>query len=387
MLFQTIHTSGTTIYFVFFILFYWISHIPRTNPGAGWWACAILSAAIARLLLLILSNNGDIQLTIFSYSTFLILEKIFLVIGISRFLKVNLWNHWVFYLAGICSCWMLLAWYTAMPLWIYSIGLAVFNVVVLSFVTVVCFIKRNEVSQRLMLVVSVVCGLLVLHWATFPSIFFFPTWKVIGFGVGTLLVLVQYLGLLASVLLQFQKRLLDAEEKALELAYRDPLTGLNNKHYLSNLFEQALLLATRPHQLLAVIYIDLDNFKPINDSAGHKTGDEVLKEVAKRLKEYTRSTDISARIGGDEFIVIATQLDHIDQINTIANKLLQQLTREIQVDDNTYVLGASIGISFYPAHGDNLASLIEAADEAMYHVKRSGKNGYVVYGENMSLKE
>lgn len=199
-----------------------------------------------------------------------------------------------------------------------------------------------------------------------------------------MLALVQYLSLLASVLLQFQKRLLAAEERALELAYHDPLTGLNNKHYLSNLFEQALLLATRPHHLLAVIYIDLDNFKPINDSAGHKTGDRVLKEVARRLKACTRSTDISARVGGDEFIVIATQLESEGQIDGIAQKLLRQLTSEIQVEKETYTLGASVGISLYPVHGEHLASLIELADEAMYQVKRDGKNGYFVYGRGMT---
>ncbi|MBN9401291.1 MAG: GGDEF domain-containing protein, partial [Burkholderiales bacterium] len=196
------------------------------------------------------------------------------------------------------------------------------------------------------------------------------------------LALVQYLSLLANVLLQFQHRLLEAEGRALELAYLDPLTGLNNQNYLNKLFEQALLLATRPHHFVAVFYIDLDNFKPINDGAGHRTGDEVLKEVARRLKECTRSTDINARIGGDEFIVVATQLERESQIDRIARKLLDRLTAEIRVDGTAYSLGASIGVSLYPAHGNTLPALIEAADEAMYRVKYNGKNGYALHGRS-----
>ncbi len=352
--------------------------MPRANSGAGWWACAMLSAAIARLFLLVLAGNSDVQWAIFIYSFWLVLEKTLLVIGINRFLNLHIQQHWIFKLAGITGCWILFAWGFSIPMWIYGVGLAIFNILVLSFVAVACFTQQNEVSHQLMRLISVICGLLVLHWFVFPLSFFFPAWQMVGFSVGTILVLVQYFLLLASILLQFQKRLIDAEENALRLAYHDPLTGLTNKHSLNHLFEQALVLANRPHQFLAVIYIDLDNFKPINDSAGHKIGDEVLKEVAKRLKDNLRSTDICARVGGDEFVVIATQLDHVGQVNGIASKLLKQLTREIQAEGNTYNLGASMGVSFYPAHGDNLATLIEVADHAMYCIKRNGKNGFHV---------
>jgi diguanylate cyclase (GGDEF)-like protein len=224
---------------------------------------------------------------------------------------------------------------------------------------------------------------LALHWATaFPLAEVFPRWRVIGLAVGTVLVLIQYLSLLAGVLRQFQKRLTDAESRALELAYCDPLTGLNNKNYLDQLFQQALLLATRPHHSVAVCYIDLDNFKPINDRAGHKTGDKVLQEVARRLKHCMRSTDISARIGGDEFIVVATQLEQAaqaEQVDRIAGKILDRLSADVLIDGAAYPLGASIGISLYPQHGDTLPALIEAADEAMYRVKSTRKNGYALY--------
>jgi diguanylate cyclase (GGDEF)-like protein len=131
---------------------------------------------------------------------------------------------------------------------------------------------------------------------------------------------------------------------------------------------------------VAVFYIDLDNFKPINDTAGHAVGDEVLKTVAARLKSSTRSTDICARVGGDEFVVIATQLDDEAQAGEVAKKLMARLTEYIAVDGKEYALGASIGVALYPQHGRNLAELVQRADKAMYQVKRTGKSGCEIFG-------
>ncbi|MGE4451612.1 diguanylate cyclase domain-containing protein [Castellaniella sp.] len=380
MLFDIVHISGITLYFVFVILFWWMSRVPRTNPGAGWWACALLGAALARLLLFTLDGAADPRAATLSYATFIALEKTLLVLGIIRFLKLGIGDRRVLWPAGLLATWTGVAWLSAIPLWAYGIGLAAFNTAALAFIAACCLIRRREAPGRLIHVTALASGALALHWTTFPLVFFFPGWGIAGFAIGTSLALVQYLSLLANVLLQFQHRLLDAEERALELAYLDPLTGLNNQNYLNKLFEQALLLATRPHHFVAVFYIDLDNFKPINDGAGHRTGDEVLKEVARRLKESTRSTDINARIGGDEFIVVATQLERESQIDRIARKLLDRLTAEIRIDGTAYSLGASIGVSLYPAHGSTLPALIEAADKAMYRVKYNGKNGYALHG-------
>jgi len=168
------------------------------------------------------------------------------------------------------------------------------------------------------------------------------------------------------------------------MPFQDPLTGLNNQRYVDALFEKALVLATRPHQLVAVIYIDLDNFKPVNDRAGHAVGDEVLKAVADRLRKATRSTDICARIGGDEFVAICTQLEDQGQVHVIAAKLLNKLTSAVTVDGNDYILGASIGISLYPLHAASLPKLMEYADSAMYQIKHNGKNGYQIYGMGLA---
>ncbi|WP_377705278.1 diguanylate cyclase domain-containing protein [Pseudoduganella sp. UC29_71] len=222
---------------------------------------------------------------------------------------------------------------------------------------------------------------LTAHWLAAPALIeLFPSWSGNAFLLGTVLVLALYFVLLTAVLSQFQTRLMDAESKALELAVQDPLTGLHNQRSMTALFDQALVLATRPHHVVAVYSIDLDNFKPINGTAGHAVGDKMLKAVAARLKGSTRRTDICARVGADDFVVIATQLDDEVQATEIARKLLARLTEGIAVNGKQYALGASIGVALYPKHGRSLAELFQCAGHAMYHVKRNGKSGCEVFG-------
>ena len=168
--------------------------------------------------------------------------------------------------------------------------------------------------------------------------------------------------------MQFQKRLLDAELYALDLAYHDPLTGLNNQRYMNTLFDQALMLAMRPHQILAVIYIDLDNFKPINDNAGHMVGDEVLKVIAKRLQDNTRSTDICARVGGDEFVILS-HADHRTLRLQIRNFRRMVVWDPAHEPYKKMMFGVSCGLASIPADGETVEQVMHCADERMYAVK------------------
>ncbi|WP_374539074.1 diguanylate cyclase domain-containing protein [Chitinimonas taiwanensis] len=377
---EIVHTIGSTAYFVLFILFLWVSRIPRTNPGAGWWAAAMLFAFSARLVFLLLLPQHGSPLTVTLYATLNVIEKLCLLTGLVRFFSFPLRLHGLWLATLAVELWLLLAWAYAFAPMLRGAGVALFNAACLAYVAWIAYQKRAELQPWLMRLTAISSALLALHWLTvFVLIEFIPGWFTQGFLLGTLLALIQYFSLLAALLLSFQQRLLDAEAKALDMAFQDPLTGLNNQRYMSTLFDKVLLLANRPHQLVAVIYIDLDNFKPINDSAGHAVGDQVLKAVAARLKQVTRSTDICARVGGDEFVAICTQLAHQQQAHEIASKLLAQLTSPITVAGKDYVLGASIGISLYPLHGDSLPRLLEYADSAMYEIKRAGKNGYRIH--------
>jgi diguanylate cyclase (GGDEF)-like protein len=379
-LLDTVNVIGSTIYFVFVILLAWLSTIPRTSPGAGCWAIAILFGMSARLSLMALPHTLSTEHINCIYAFFILLEKCFLLIGAFQFFNLrHLMRPYLLFIA--CGfLWLAITFLAESNRILFSLGFGIINAAALFLLSYICYRERANIPHRIMHITSIICLLLGIHWLTYPLLRFTDFWQVPGFLLGTTLVLLEYLCLISAILLQFQKRLLEAERNALELAYHDPLTGLNNQRYMTTLFEQALVLALRPHQMLAVFYIDLDNFKPINDSAGHHVGDEVLKVIAKRLVEHTRSTDICARMGGDEFVVIATQLETEEQVKQVANKILQQCCTPVEINKNHYHLGASIGISIYPQHGNDLTQLLQNADDAMYQVKKNGKSGFQVFG-------
>ncbi|MRW93532.1 diguanylate cyclase [Duganella sp. FT80W] len=380
MSFEIVHTFGFTVYFVFLLFFVWVSRFEKTSPGAGWWALAICFALLARLLLFLILPSNNTHPATFAYAFFIVLEKPFLLTGLARFLRLQIRERWFWLAAAVAELWIILAWSTDAPPLLRSIGYTIVNAGFQFYIAWLAWRHRREVPGGVLMLTAAASLALGLHWLLAPYIIALePAWFRNGFVLGSMLVLIKYSSLLAALLLRFQQRLVDAEAKAMGMAFLDPLTGLKNKRYMETLFDHALLLATRPHQLVAVFYIDLDNFKPINDNAGHAVGDEVLKTVATRLQSHTRSTDICARVGGDEFIVIGTQLEDAEQAYDIARKLLGQLTTQIPVSGASYALGASIGISLYPKHGTSLTELIERADRAMYQVKRNGKGGYVIY--------
>ncbi|MFC3116006.1 diguanylate cyclase domain-containing protein [Cellvibrio fontiphilus] len=384
-LFDTVNIIGSTIYFVFAVLLAWLSRIPRTPAGAGCWALAIFSGMCARLSLLLLPADYSSAAIEFIYTSFIMLEKCFLLIGALQFFNLRRYTYPYLIFIACGFLWILFSWRSDIDRVIFSMGIGLFNAAALWLLAAICYQKRYSLNRPILLLTATACSLLALHWLSYPVLRFIDFWLAPGFLIGTLLVLFEYLCLTSIVLLQFQKRLVEAEHHALELAYHDPLTGLNNQRYMNTLFEQALILALRPHQLLALFYIDLDNFKPINDTAGHHMGDEVLKTIAQRLLTSTRSTDICARIGGDEFVVIATQLENETQIQQIAHKLLHQCCLPLTIAQQQFQLGASIGISIYPRQGENLHQLLKQADQAMYQVKKNGKSGFLVFDAGMDI--
>ncbi|MBB5189715.1 diguanylate cyclase (GGDEF)-like protein [Silvimonas terrae] len=378
---EVVHTFGFTVYFVFALMFTWASHIQRTNPGAGWWALSISSAFFARLLYFALLYTGDTRLIITAYAFFIVLEKPLMLTGIVRFLNLPITTRWFWFIAALADLWLAIAWVGEFDGFTRIAGYSLINTSLLACAAWLIFRHHKVVPGLSLRIAALACLALAAHWLTAPVfIQLYPAWATTGFAVGTMLTLVQYLSLLTAVLSLFQKRLLESEARALDMAFLDPLTGLNNQRYMTTLFDQALLLATRPHHIVAIFYIDLDNFKPVNDKAGHAVGDEVLKAMAQRLKDCTRSTDICARVGGDEFVVIGTQFTREFQVEEMARKLLEHVLLPIEVGGYTFQLGASIGVSLYPEHGNSLTELVQCADKAMYHIKRNGKSGVAVYG-------
>lgn len=177
------------------------------------------------------------------------------------------------------------------------------------------------------------------------------------------------------------------EEKKLKnnlkhLAHHDSLTNLPNRVLFNDRLEQAIIKSNRSKIELAVFFIDLDKFKPINDTLGHEVGDEVLVQVSRLLRLAIRSEDTLARIGGDEFTIIMENFSNIEDVSKIAEKLVKSLHPPVIVGKHSLSLSLSIGISLYPHDTNNAKDLLKLADKAMYKAKDSGRNNFKFYKED-----
>jgi diguanylate cyclase (GGDEF)-like protein/PAS domain S-box-containing protein len=174
------------------------------------------------------------------------------------------------------------------------------------------------------------------------------------------------------------------EERLRDLAYHDQLTGLSNRPAFLEIFVHALRRAQRQGNALALLYLDLDRFKRINDSLGHGVGDELLAEVGARLHRVVRDADTVARLGGDEFIVLMEDVINREGPARLARKLLEALGEPVDVDEQRLYVTASIGISCFPDDGSDATTLLKNADAAMYLAKQAGRNGYRYFTSAMA---
>lgn len=182
------------------------------------------------------------------------------------------------------------------------------------------------------------------------------------------------LALLAWVFLDDKARAFQAADQAIQLALYDPLTGLANRKLMAERLQQAVATAKREQARLAVLFIDLDKFKPVNDELGHAVGDLLLKEVAMRLQRGMRESDTVARLGGDEFVVLLTHIHDRHSAQVAAEKMLQALLQPFDVAGHHLHIGGSIGVALYPENGLDPNALIKNADKAMYAAKNGGRS-------------
>jgi len=177
-----------------------------------------------------------------------------------------------------------------------------------------------------------------------------------------------------------------AQEDLDQLAHYDAVTNLPNRLLLNVRLEHSIQRAKRNNKLVAVLFLDLDNFKHINDSFGHAAGDLLLKKVGELFKNSTREDDTVARLGGDEFVIIIEQPENDEMIQAFTNKLLEKLKQTIEIENNSIYVSTSIGVSVYPRDSDTVEMLIAYADAAMYKAKRLGKNNCQFYTPDLTEK-
>ncbi|WP_431065611.1 putative bifunctional diguanylate cyclase/phosphodiesterase [Methylotuvimicrobium sp.] len=175
-----------------------------------------------------------------------------------------------------------------------------------------------------------------------------------------------------------------SEERLNYLAHHDPLTGLPNRLLFQDRLAQGILQAQRGKSMIAVMFLDLDRFKLINDTLGHPIGDELLVAVAERLRRCARETDTIARLGGDEFAVILSSMTREEDVEHVAQKIIQALSSVFCVGGHEVFVTTSIGITFYPGLNNDRSKLLEQADVAMYHAKKHGRNNYQYYTADMN---
>ena len=170
------------------------------------------------------------------------------------------------------------------------------------------------------------------------------------------------------------------EDEARFLAYHDTLTGLPNRRLLDDRLRQAIFLAQRRDTRIALMVVDLDQFKQVNDALGHRAGDAVLREAAQRIAGCVRKADTLARHGGDEFVVVIPDVHQDGDCRVVAEKILHALEPPFRVDEREFSIGASIGVSLYPADAGDGDGVLRNADAAMYRAKQLGRNNYRFYG-------
>jgi diguanylate cyclase (GGDEF)-like protein len=170
---------------------------------------------------------------------------------------------------------------------------------------------------------------------------------------------------------------LEEHNRALEsLAMHDALTGLPNRRLLMDRLSLAIVHAHRNKRSMAILFLDLDGFKQINDTLGHDVGDTLLRMVADRLVAAVRQEDTVARLGGDEFVIALPELAHGDDVAELVSKVIQAMSQPYNIQGRDVNVTASVGVSIYPTHGEDVETLMKSADLALYEAKRSGKNDY-----------
>ncbi len=177
-----------------------------------------------------------------------------------------------------------------------------------------------------------------------------------------------------------------SEERMWQLTHFDELSGLPNRLLFRQLLEQALRDASREKKPVAVLFIDLDRFKLVNDAAGHDGGDEVLREVTSRLRRCLRESDLLSRFGGDEFAALVRDIDDPEAARTAAARILAAVARPFNVNGEEFHLSASIGISTYPSDSADVTALLRNAEQAMYRAKDQGKNNFQFHSPQMNLR-
>ena len=185
-------------------------------------------------------------------------------------------------------------------------------------------------------------------------------------------------------ILKLNSKLKESESHMREMATHDKLTGLPNRNLFLEFAAKALALASREEKKVAILFIDLDYFKQVNDTFGHQKGDELLHNVAKRLIKHSRREDLMARLGGDEFAGMLFNIKKLNELTLFTSRIIKDVSDSYFLSGDEITIGCSIGIAIFPEHGNDIEELLQQADEALYSVKKAGRGDVAIYDKSMA---
>lgn len=222
----------------------------------------------------------------------------------------------------------------------------------------------------------------LLLYVTFASLY----WHLLEYAIGTLAIAAVALVLAYQLTRRMRRRMLRAERQLEHMAFFDPVTGLPNRRMFEHELRQAVTRVQREHDEVALLFIDVDDFKKVNDCCGHEAGDQVLHLIGERLKAVARSSDVVARLGGDEFAVLLFGIGSSDNAAAVARSMIQAIDKAFPTEPVPSRVGLSIGVAMLTTDGDDPALLLRRADMAMYVAKTSGKNNFHFFSEEIDAR-
>jgi len=188
--------------------------------------------------------------------------------------------------------------------------------------------------------------------------------------------------LLRYRIILLENEIVEREQAEMQLNYmanHDPLTGLPNRRMFMDIASAVISMSKRDNKCFAVLFMDIDGFKKVNDTLGHDAGDELLVKISDIIRSRLRVSDLVARIGGDEFVILLPDVRDENTISLILEPLINRLRQPYIINDENVSISTSVGVSFFPQHGDDIEALVSQADKMMYQVKRSGKNNWAIF--------
>ncbi|MGB0848488.1 MAG: GGDEF domain-containing protein [Thiolinea sp.] len=374
--FQIVMIISTTALLLVAALFLMIRKMP-SRPGMEWWLGAALCQALAYFLGLLFFGNPEKSLAgdVIFYGLQMAVN-LGLFVGTQLFIRKPI-NPVAWVQVLFCLFLVATGIRFAENLVLADLVFAMFNSACLLLAGLSLFsekaISQDQVRLEKITAICFIC--ISIHWLDYPFVKNLEWFVPIGFFLGMAFAVSIFLLLATLALLQFKEHTKKSEQKAIFAATHDPLTGLYNRGYMGRLFERYALETKRAGHAFVVLYIDLDGFKEVNDTYGHKAGDAVLTILSKRLHKWLGKRGDALRLGGDEILVFSTLRGRCQQesVEVLAEKILSLIEDPMVDGDNRFCISASIGVCCYPLHGDSLDQIVGIADDLMYQAKNAGK--------------